>query len=94
MVVGCYVTYKEAKHHELQRLRACFNDIHEKVEKVKASYLAQEDPETVEVLKGELIGIERAMEVVKGEGCDTDLIQEIEDDIKKIKEKIGSVFNK
>lgn len=91
---GCYVAYKEAKHHELHKLRACFGDIHEKIEKVKASHEAQEDPESIEVFRGELLGIEKALEVIKDEGADSDLMQEIENDIKKVKEKVTSLFNK
>ena len=96
MALGCYVAYKEAKHHELHKLRAEFLDMEEKVAALKENELANgnEDPEADEILKGEMLGYEKVLEILKKEDADCDLIQEIEDDLAKIKEKITSLFKK
>ena len=94
MALGCYVTYKEAKHHELHKMRACFIDIEKHIEQLKHTKNAEDDPHALEVFKGEILGIEKAIAEVNKEDADCDLIQEIEDDLKAIKEKIGAVFEK
>ena len=94
--LGCYVTYKESKHHELHKMRACFVDIEEKIKILKESASGKEngDPGAVEIFKGEIIGLEKALEVIRREDADCDLIQEIEDDLVKIKEKVVGLFKK
>lgn len=87
IALACYVAFREVKHHELHKLRACFSDIHKHIEEIEVKKGAQDDPETMEILKGELIGIEKAMEVLNQE--DRDLFTEIKEDIAKIKEKLG-----
>ena len=96
MVAGCYVAYKEARHHELHKLRAEFTNLEEKIVSLKDKELADRniDPETDEIFKGEMLGYEKVLEIIKKEDADCDLIQEIEDDIKKVKEKISSLFKK
>lgn len=94
MVVGCYVTYKEAKHHELHKLRACFIDIEEYIKKLETLPQAERDPETLEIFKGEIIGIEKVIAEIDKEDADCDLIREINEDLAKIKEKVASLFNK
>ena len=93
MMLGCYVVYKEAKHHELHRLRAEFDALHEKHEEIITS-ATKTDPEMLDYFKGELVGIDEALDILKKENADYDLIQEIEDDLKKVKEKISGVFKK
>ena len=61
MALGCYVTYKEAKHHELHKMRACFIDIEKHIEQLKHTKEAEDDPYTMEVFRGEIIGIEKAL---------------------------------
>jgi hypothetical protein len=85
--LACYVAFREVRHHELHKLRACFSDIHKHIEEIETKKGAQDDPETMEILKGELIGIEKAMQVLNRE--DRDLFTEIKEDITKIKEKLG-----
>jgi hypothetical protein len=94
MVVGCYVAYKEAKHHELHKLRADFIGIEEKIKDLDDNALSKKDKdlEAAELFKGEIIGIEKALGVIAREDDDCDLIQEIEDDLVKIKEKIAGFF--
>ena len=92
-MLGCYVVYKEAKHHELYRLRAEFDALHEKHEEVITD-AAKTDPEMLDYFKGELVGIDEALDILKKEDADCDLIQEIEDDLRKIKEKVAGVFGK
>jgi soluble cytochrome b562 len=92
MALGCYVTYKEAKHHELHKMRACFIDIEKHIEQLKHTKDAEDDPYTMEVFRGEIIGIEKALTEINKEDADCDLIQEIEDDLVKIKEKIAGFF--
>ena len=94
MALGCYVTYKEAKHHELHKMRACFTDIEEHIRKLESLSRDENDPEAIEVFKGEVLGIEKAIAEVDREDADCDLIREIEDDLRKIKEKLASVFVK
>jgi hypothetical protein len=94
MVVGCYVAYKEAKHHELHKLRADFTDIEQKIKSLEDNAVVREgkDSQAAELFKGEIIGVEKALEVITREDADCDLIQEIEDDLVKIKEKIAGFF--
>lgn len=92
MALGCYVTYKEAKHHELHKMRACFSDIEKHIEQINNDDNAKNDPETLEIFKGEIIGIEKVIAEIDKEDADYDLIQEVENDIKKIKEKIEGLF--
>lgn len=94
MALGCYVTYKEAKHHELHKMRACFTDIEEHIRKLESLSRDENDPEAIEVFKGEVLGIEKAITEVDREDADCDLIREIEDDLRKIKEKLAGVFVK
>ena len=92
MVVGCYVTYKEAKHHELHKMRACFTDIEKHIEQLKRTKNAEDDPSVTEVFRGEIIGIEKALAEINKEDADCDLVQEIKDDLAKVKEKLTGLF--
>ena len=92
MVIGCYVTYKEAKHHELHKMRACFTDIEKHIEQLKYTKNTEDDPSTMEVFNGEIIGIEKALAEINKEDADCDLIQEIKDDLTKVKEKLTGLF--
>ena len=94
MVLACYVTYKEAKHHELHKMRACFVDMRDKVTALKESDSVKDDKEAIEIFEGEILGLDRALELVKEEDADCDLIQEIEDDLKMVKGKVASLFKK
>lgn len=91
MVLGCYVTYKEAKHHELHKMRACFIDLKEKAERLKNNQEVR-DPEHIEVFLGEIRGLEEVLVEIDKEDADCDLVQEIEDDLAKIKEKVSNLF--
>lgn len=94
IVLGCYVTYKETKHHELHKMRACFSDIERHIKQINNDDNAKKDPETLEIFKGEIIGIEKVITEIDKEDANYDLIQEIEDDIEKVKEKIAGAFKK
>ena len=96
MALGCYVAYKEAKHHELHKLRAEFLGMEEMVKALKEKELenGNVDPEADEIFKGEILCYEKVIRVLSDEGADTDLIQEIENDLVKIKEKIAGLFKK
>ena len=83
-----------SKHHELHKMRACFTDIEKHIEQLKHTKDAEDDPYTLEVFRGEIIGIEKALTEINKEDADCDLIQEIEDDLKRIKEKLAGVFGK
>ena len=93
MILGCYVTYKEAKHHELHKMRACFIDLKEKAERLKKNQEVR-DPEHADIFQGEIRGLEEALAEINKEDADCDLIQEINEDLAKIKEKVASLFNK
>ena len=94
MVGGCYAVYKEAKHHELYKMRAAFEDRHAEIEKLMKSPASEEDEVVAEIFKGELLEVEKAIAYLKEEDKNGDVIQEIEDDLNKLKEKISSVFGK
>ena len=94
MVVGCYSVYKETKHHELHKMRAAFEDRHAEIEQLMKNQAAKEDEVLLDIFKGELLEVEKAIEYLKEEDKDGDVIQEIEDDLKKLKEKISSAFGK
>lgn len=93
MILGCYVTYKEAKHHELHKMRACFIDLKEKAERLKKNQEVR-DPEHADVFQGEIRGLEEVLAEIDREDADCDLIQEINEDLEKIKEKIENLFKK
>lgn len=92
IALGCYVTYKETKHHELHKMRACFSDIEKHIKQINNNDSAKNGPETLEIFKGEIIGIEKVIAEIDKEDANYDLIQEVENDIKKIKEKIETLF--
>ena len=92
IVLGCYVTYNETKHHELHKMRACFSDIEKHIEQIKNDKIAKDDPETYEIFKGEIFAIEKVIAEIDKEDANYDLIREVENDIKKIKEKIEGLF--
>ena len=94
IVFGCYVTYKEAKHHELHKVRACFENKHHKIEELLENAEKEHDEEVERIFLGELRGIEEALEMIGKEDADCDVIQEIEDDMAKIKEKLAGLFKK
>jgi hypothetical protein len=73
-------------------MRACFSDIEKHIEQIQNDKNAKDDPETIEIFKGEIIGIEKVIAEIDKEDTNYDLVQEIEDDIKKIKEKIEGLF--
>ena len=92
MAAGCYVAYKEAKIHELHKLRATFeNKVHE-VQRLKDYVDPQEDDEELNIFKGEILGFEKAVYMLKEEGADEDLIDEIKKDIDLLKGKIKGIY--
>ena len=94
MVAGCYVAYKEAKIHELHKMRAAFeNKVHE-VEQLKEHVEPYDDKEEIDIFKGEILGFEKAVNLLKEEGADEDLVDEIKKDLEELKEKIEGLFNK
>lgn len=89
IAVGCYVTYKEAKHHELHKMRAAFEDKKHDIETLIAK---EGDKENKEILKGELLGFEKAVEMLKKDDVNNDLIDEIKNDVEELKKKIENIF--
>ena len=85
---GCYVAYKEAKVHELHKMRAAFENKKHEIEKIMETVESRGDDEEIEILKGEIFGFEKAGEILKEEGVEGDLIYEIKKDIEALKEKI------
>ena len=93
MVAGCYVAYKEAKIHELHKMRAAFEN---RVQDVKNTigYVKDyevDDEEEINILKGEVLGLENGLNMLKEEGADEDLIDEIKKDIEELKKKLNRV---
>ena len=93
MVFACFVTYKETKHHELHKVRACFENRKHRVE-LSLEEERGKDDEAARIFMGEIIGLKEALEVIKEEDADGEIIQEIEDDLAKLKEKIAGLFKK
>ena len=86
---GCYVAYKEAKHHELHKMRAAFEDKKHDIETLIAK---EDDKENKEILKGELLGFEKAVEMLEKDDVNNDLIEEIKKDVEELKKKIENIF--
>ena len=89
MAAGCYVTYKEAKIHELHKMRAAFEDKKHNIETMIAK---DDDKENKEILKGELLGFEKAVEMLEKDDANNDLIEEIKKDVVELKKKIENIF--
>lgn len=89
MAAGCYVAHKEAKIHELHKMRAAFEIKKHNIE----TLIAKEDnKENKEILKGELLGFEKAVEMLEKDGVNSDLIEEIKKDVVELKKKIENIF--
>jgi len=93
LVFGCYVTYKETKHRELRKIRTVLENRHQEVEGVMNSKATKDDIELKDFLRGELAEIERSLVVVNEEDVDRYKIEDIENDLKKIKKKIDKLFD-
>ncbi len=90
-VAGCYVAYKEAKVHELHKMRAAFENKRHEIEKIMEAVEPHGDNEEIEILKGEILGFEKATEMLKKDGADEDLVYEIKKDIEALKIKIRNI---
>jgi len=93
VAAGCYVAYKEAKIHELHKMRAAFEDKKHSIENLMNELEVKEDKEAERIFEGEIIGFEKAVEILHEEGADEDLIDEIKKDIEALKEKIEKLFD-
>lgn len=91
---GCYVVYKETKHHELHKMRAAFEDKRHDIEKIIKLAQKSQDKEEEEIFKGELLGFEKAIEMLDVEDADDEVVDEIKKDIEELKEKIEKLFEK
>ena len=83
------MAYKEAKHHELHKMRAAFEDKKHDIETLIAK---EGDKENKEILKGELLGFEKAVEMLEKDDVNNDLIEEIKKDVDELKKKIENIF--
>ena len=83
------MAYKEAKHHELHKMRAAFEDKKHDIETLIAK---EGDKENKEILKGELLGFEKAVEMLEKDDVNNDLIEEIKKDVEELKKKIENIF--
>ena len=83
------MTYKEAKIHELHKMRAAFEDKKHNIETMIAK---DDDKENKEILKGELLGFEKAVEMLEKDDANNDLIEEIKKDVVELKKKIENIF--
>lgn len=92
MVAGCYVAYKEAKIHELHKMRAAFEDKKHSIENLMDTLEVKEDEEAERIFEGEILGFEKAVELLREEGADEDLIDEIKKDIDTLKGKIKGLY--
>lgn len=88
MVAGCYVAYKEAKIHELHKMRATFDEKMNAVKTIMETVAPYDDDEEMDLLKGEILGLEKGVDILKEEGADEDLVDEIKKDIEALKRKI------
>ena len=94
MVAGCYAAYKEAKIHELHKMRAAFEDKKRDIERLMNNEMVSSDGEVEEILKGEFLGLSKVLSMLHEEGADKDLVDEIKKDLEELKEKIEGLFNK
>lgn len=91
MVAGCYVVYKEAKLHELHKMRAAFEDKKRDIERLMNNEMVSSDGEVEEILKGEFLGLSKVLSMLHEEGADEDLVDEIKKDIDELKKKIKRI---
>ena len=91
--VGCYIAYKEAKVHELHKMRAAFEDRRHKVEELIKTEDPNEDKDVIDIFKGEIMGFDKAISALIEEGADKDAIDDIKKDIEVLKEKIYNLFH-
>lgn len=66
MVVGCVVTYKTTKHHELHKVRAAFEDRMHVIDSIRRLHEQNHDSD-VDYLKGEKEGLKEAEEIINEE---------------------------
>ena len=92
MVAGCYVSYKEAKVHELHKMRAAFEDRRRELKDLMLTDEVKKDKEVEDIFKGESLGFEKALEALIAEGADKDLVDEIRKDAEALREKIRGLF--
>ena len=92
MVAGCYATFKETKHHELHKMRAAFEDRHKEIERLMNNADVMENFEQRDLYKGELKELEEEIRMIGKEDVDGEKIEAIENEIRKIREKIEDLF--
>lgn len=91
MIFGCYVTYKEARHHELHKMRAAFEDRHIAIEKMMSDG-SEKDDKVNGFLEGELCEINKSIKLLEEEGVEEDLIDDIKKDLEVVNSKIKNLF--
>lgn len=87
IAVGGYVTYKEAKHHQVKEIRAELETLEEKHRDIMNS-AEKNDPDMVDYFRGELVGVQESLDFVKKADEEYDTIQEIKDGLKRLKDKV------
>ena len=87
IVFGGYVTYKEAKHHQVKELRVELETLEEKHRDILKD-AEKNDPDMADYFRGELVGIQESLDIVKKADEEYDTIQEIKDDIKRLWHKV------
>lgn len=99
MIVGCYVTYREAKHHELHKMRAAFEDRHKEIEAMMKKDKADDDIKVEGFLEGELAEVSKALKLLDEEEHEdndkyTEIVDGLKADFAAMKEKIDEFFKK
>ena len=92
MVAGCYVAYKEAKIHELHKMRAAFEIKKHSIECLMKTDDVKSDKEAKRIFEGEILGFEKAVEMLQKEGSDDGIVDEIKKDIDTLKGKIKGLY--
>lgn len=87
IILGGYVTYKEAKHHQVKELRVELETLEEKHRDILEE-AEKNDPDMADYFRGELVGIQESLDIVKKADEEYDTIQEIKDDIERLWHKV------
>ena len=93
VIVGLfYILYKEIRLHELINVKTLIEQHYAEVEHLLKTKDVINDKELEEILKGELLGIEKVVEMLDKRGAKETLCGDIKNDIIKIKNKVEEMF--
>ena len=93
VIVGLgYLLYKGIRLHELINVKTLIEQHYAEVEHLLKTKDVINDKELEEILKGELLGLEKVVEMLNKRGAKETLCSDIKNDIIKIKNKVEEMF--